>query len=82
MTISCFDRENETFIVLINHEGEYSIWPHWKPIPTGWSSIENIKGDKKSVLEYVEEAWTDMRPQSLRTWMDEQIAIATEISVA
>lgn len=74
MSTSCFDREDETFIVLVNHEEQYSIWPHWKPVPGGWTAVEGVKGDKKTVLEYVEKTWTDMRPLSLRKWMAEQEA--------
>jgi MbtH protein len=76
MTTSCFDREDEIFIVLVNHEKQFSIWPHWKPVPGGWTAVENVKGDKKTALEYVEKTWTDMRPLSLQKWMDEQ-AIST-----
>ncbi|PUA29927.1 MAG: antibiotic synthesis protein MbtH [Cellvibrio sp. 79] len=72
MTTSCFEREDETFIVLINHEEQFSIWPKWKAIPNGWNAVEGISGNKKSVLEYVEKNWTDMRPRSLRQWMEEQ----------
>jgi MbtH protein len=72
MTTGCFDREDEIFIVLVNHEKQYSIWPHWKPVPGGWTAVENVKGDKKTALEYVEKTWTDMRPLSLQKWMDEQ----------
>lgn len=74
MTSSCFDREDETFIVLLNHEEQYSIWPHWKPVPGGWTAVDGVKGNKQSVLEYVEKTWTDMRPLSLRKWMEEQEA--------
>jgi MbtH protein len=74
MTTSCFDREDEIFIVLVNHEEQYSIWPHWKPVPGGWTAVEGVKGDKKTVLEYVEKTWVDMRPLSLRKWMEEQEA--------
>ncbi|MDC8760652.1 MbtH family protein [Janthinobacterium fluminis] len=77
MSTSCFDREDETFIVLVNHEEEYSIWPHWKAVPGGWRAVDGVRGDKKTVLQYVEQAWGgDMRPLSLRTWMDEQAAAA------
>jgi MbtH protein len=34
--------------------------------------VEGVKGDKKTVLEYVDRTWTDMRPRSLRVWMQEQ----------
>jgi MbtH protein len=70
--MSCFDREDETFIVLVNHEDQYSIWPHWKAVPGGWNAVEGVRGDKKTVLEYVEKAWIDMRPKSLRDWMAAQ----------
>lgn len=72
MSTSCLDRENETFIVLANQEEQYLIWPLWKAVPGGWTAIEGIKGDKQSVLAYVEQAWSDMRPRSLRDWMEEQ----------
>ncbi|WP_447777030.1 MbtH family protein [Variovorax boronicumulans] len=72
MSTSCFDREDETFIVLVNHEAQYSIWPHWKAVPGGWSAVDGVKGDKKTVLDYVEAQWTDMRPKSLRDWMAAQ----------
>ncbi|MFG6449095.1 MbtH family protein [Roseateles sp. BYS180W] len=76
MSTSCFDREDEVFIVLINHEDQYSIWPHWKAVPQGWTAVEGIKGDKKTVTEFVDKTWTDMRPLSLRRWMDEQARVA------
>ncbi len=72
MSTSCFDREDETFIVLTNQEEQYSIWPQWKAIPGGWSAVNGVQGDKKTVLEYVEKHWTDMRPKSLKLWMLER----------
>ena len=53
MSTSCFDREDETFIVLVNREDQYSIWPHWKAVPKGWTAVEGVKGDKKTALAYV-----------------------------
>lgn len=72
MSTSCFDREDETFIVLVNREDQYSIWPHWKAVPQGWRAVDGVKGDKKTVLAHVEQAWTDMRPRSLREWTAQQ----------
>lgn len=80
MTTSCFDRDDETFIVLINHEEQYSIWPHWKAVPGGWRAVDGVKGDKKTVTDYVEKTWTDMRPASLRAWMDEQAAAGAPVA--
>lgn len=65
---NCFDREDGEFIVLINEEEQYSLWPAWKTIPGGWQDV-GIKGDKKTCLEHIEKNWTDMRPLSLKKWM-------------
>lgn len=72
MSTSCFDRDDETFIALVNHEDQYSLWPHWKAVPAGWTPVDGVKGDKKTVLAHIEAAWTDMRPRSLRDWMAAQ----------
>jgi MbtH protein len=77
MSTSCFDRDGETFIVLVNHEEQHSIWPQWKAVPGGWQAVAGVQGDKQTVLEHVERMWTDMRPLSLRKWMDEQAAAPT-----
>ncbi|WP_454694298.1 MbtH family protein [Achromobacter aegrifaciens] len=82
MSTSCFDRDDETFIVLVNHEEQYSIWPHWKAVPGGWRAVDGVMGDKKTVLDFVEKTWTDMRPLSLRQWMDEQSATAARSGAA
>jgi len=77
MSVSCFDREGETFIVLVNREDQFSIWPHWKPVPGGWTAVPGVQGDKPTVLAHIEAAWTDMRPRSLREWMDGASAAPT-----
>lgn len=68
---SCFDRDTALFRVLVNHEEQYSLWPEWKSLPGGWRDT-GMHGDKKACLDYVERTWIDMRPLSLRRWMEEQ----------
>jgi MbtH protein len=63
-----FDDEDMVFKVVINHEEQYSIWMDYKEIPTGWREV-GIKGKKKECLDYIDKAWTDMRPLSLRKQM-------------
>ncbi|MDC6169386.1 MbtH family protein [Paucibacter sp. XJ19-41] len=70
---SCFDRENGQFRVLVNHEQQYSIWPEWKAVPGGWVDA-GFLGDKQACLDHVNEVWTDMRPLSLRRFMDTSAA--------
>lgn len=75
MSMSCFDREDGVFRVLVNHEEQYAIWPEWKAIPGGWRDT-GVQGDKKTCLDHVDKTWTDARPLSLRQWMDAQAAAA------
>ena len=64
--------ENEvstiTYLVVINHEEQYSIWPDFKEIPAGWRTVGKY-GKKDESLAYINEVWTDMRPLSLRKQM-------------
>jgi MbtH protein len=60
--------DGDVFIVLINDERQYSIWPAAKAVPDGWSRIRPA-GPKVECLAFVEANWTDMRPRSLREAM-------------
>lgn len=66
-----FDSEDMIFRVVVNHEEQYSIWPEYKDIPAGWRDAGKT-GTKKECLDYIETVWTDMRPLSLRQFMDSQ----------
>jgi len=63
--------DNDTYIVLINDEEQYSLWPKWKKIPSGWKSVDK-EGSKSECSAYVDSVWIDMRPLSLRKRMDAQ----------
>jgi MbtH protein len=68
--IQTVDEYQEMYLVLINHEEQYSLWPSYKPIPAGWKAIGEER-TKNECLAYVDEVWTDMRPLSLRKQMEE-----------
>jgi len=57
------------FIVVINHEEQYSIWADGREIPAGWRSTGKV-GSKEECLAHIEQVWTDMRPRSLRLEME------------
>jgi MbtH protein len=57
-------------IVVVNHEGQYSIWPADRPPPLGWTEAGK-RGTREECLAFVDEVWTDMRPLSLREKMGE-----------
>jgi MbtH protein len=51
--------------VVVNAEGQYSLWPLERENPPGWTDAGK-SGPKEECLAYVEEVWTDMRPLGLR----------------
>ena len=61
------DTQNELqYIVVINHEEQYSIWPAGQAVPAGWQAVKEQRGSKEACLAYINQVWTDMRPLSLR----------------
>jgi MbtH protein len=61
---SPFEDATGTFLVLVNAEGQYSIWPGFREVPAGWSAV-GPTGDRQTCLDWIEAHWTDMRPKSL-----------------
>jgi uncharacterized protein YbdZ (MbtH family) len=59
-----FDDEMGTFLVLRNHEGQYSLWPEFAIVPSGWEPVHG-PDTRQACLDYVDRHWTDMRPLSL-----------------
>ncbi|GAB3176447.1 MbtH family protein [Streptomyces incanus] len=63
------DAEAERFVVVVNDEEQYSIWPDGRAVPAGWRAVGRA-ADKDACLAYIDEHWSDMRPLSLRRAMD------------
>jgi MbtH protein len=59
-----FEDEDGEYLVLINDEGQYSLWRTFKAVPAGWTVV-GPSGARKDCLAYIERHWTDMRPASL-----------------
>ena len=57
--------EDGRYVVLVNEEEQYSLWPAAKAVPAGWRSVGK-EGSEKECMAFVDEVWTDMRPLSLR----------------
>ncbi len=53
------------YVVVANHEEQYSIWPAGRENALGWQDAGKT-GTKAECLAYIQEVWTDMRPLSLR----------------
>ncbi|GLX51531.1 protein mbtH [Streptomyces hygroscopicus subsp. hygroscopicus] len=59
-----FERDDIEYYALVNEEGQYSLWPATIEVPAGWS-VTRGPSDRQSVVNFIEETWTDMRPKSL-----------------
>jgi len=57
------------YVVVRNAEEQYSIWPAGRDVPAGWDTDGTV-GTKDACLAHITEAWTDMRPLSLRRRME------------
>lgn len=66
-----WDSPDTRFLVVVNHEEQYSIWPDYKALPGGWRAVDK-QGSKEECLAYIESVWTDMRPLSLRQALQAQ----------
>jgi MbtH protein len=61
--------EQALFNVVVNDEGQYSIWWDGRELPAGWRA-EGTPASKEECLARIDEVWTDMRPLSLRRRME------------
>ncbi|MFJ8238872.1 MbtH family protein [Bacillus tropicus] len=57
-----FENDNYTYKVLINEEGQYSLWPAFLDVPIGWNVVCE-EASRQSCLEYVEYNWKDLNPK-------------------
>ncbi|HYQ63572.1 MbtH family NRPS accessory protein [Actinophytocola sp.] len=70
-----FDDESIDFLVVINDEEQYSIWPAHRELPNGWHGVGTPR-PREECLDHIERVWTDMRPKSVREAMERQAAEA------
>jgi MbtH protein len=59
------DDDDRQYLVVRNHEEQYSVWPADRPPPAGWEEV-GFRGTKPECLAHVDQVWTDLRPKSLR----------------
>jgi MbtH protein len=59
-----FDNADGAFVVLVNHEGQHSLWPEFVPVPGGWTVVKQT-ASRQECLDHIEENWTDIRPRTL-----------------
>lgn len=59
-----FDDLDGVFVVLVNDEGQHSLWPEFADVPEGWT-VAYGEDSREACLGYIDANWTDMRPRSL-----------------
>ena len=53
------------YVVVVNHEEQYMIWPREEYVPEGWD-LAGAGGSYTDCAAHIKKVWTDMRPLSLR----------------
>lgn len=61
-----FDDPENTFEVLQNDEGQYSLWLVGLDVPAGWKAVYG-PSSREDCTRFVEEVWVDQRPTTLAT---------------
>lgn len=59
-----FENPDARYFVLVNEEGQHSLWPVFAEVPAGWQVYFGEAG-RQECLDFIEESWRDMRPLSL-----------------
>lgn len=59
-----FEDQDAQYLVLVNAEKQYSLWPVFIEVPQGWE-IAFDEASRQDCLDFIEKTWTDMRPKSL-----------------
>jgi MbtH protein len=58
-------RDFSSFVVVVNEEDQYSIWPDGLALPMGWREA-GMRGARAECLAFIRDVWTDIRPLSVR----------------
>lgn len=59
-----FEDPDAPYLVLVNDEGQHSLWPTFVDVPGGWQVVFGEKS-RQECLDYIESNWRDLRPKSL-----------------
>ncbi|MEV4524832.1 MbtH family protein [Streptosporangium sp. NPDC049304] len=71
MSSNPFEDPEGTYLVLVNDEGQHSLWPSFIDVPDGWTVVLP-ETDRQAALDHITANWTDMRPKTLAEAMRNQ----------
>jgi MbtH protein len=58
----------EDYLVVMNEQEQFSVWPCDMEIPPGWMP-EGFRGPQADCLSHIDQNWKDIRPLSLREYL-------------
>jgi cytochrome P450 len=59
-----FEDDSGSYLVLVNDQGQRSLWPTALSVPDGWN-VNFGPMSRRACLEHIDATWTDMRPKRL-----------------
>ncbi|MQY09517.1 MbtH family protein [Actinomadura macrotermitis] len=59
-----FEDPEGRYLVLVNDEGQHSLWPSFAEVPAGWT-VAKAEDTRQACVAYIDQNWTDLRPKSL-----------------
>lgn len=65
-----FEDPAARYVVLVNDEGQHSLWPVLVDIPDGWR-VTFGEAARQECVDFIEKSWCDMRQKSLIEAMSE-----------
>ncbi len=57
-----FEIADASYLVLVNHLGQHSLWPEAIDVPSGWEVVFGGAG-RQACLVHVSATWTDITPR-------------------
>jgi MbtH protein len=57
--------QDERFLVVVDDEQQYSIWPARQALPAAWRDAA-FAGARAECLAHIAREWSDLRPLSVR----------------
>lgn len=57
-----FEIADASYLVLVNHLGQHSLWPEAIDVPSGWEVVFGGAG-RQACLDHVAATWTDITPR-------------------
>ena len=64
-----FEDPEGTYLVLVNDENQYSLWPDFVDVPAGWRMVHG-PDSRQACREHVETPRTANRPRTLAASLD------------